>query len=87
MAEPIRDPRLESHPYTFLMMKLFAFRDRKDDPEKDYGRYHALDLYTIIATTTETEWNQALDVRDKLINSLKSQESARIVSEFFSETS
>jgi hypothetical protein len=73
------------HPYTFLMMKLFAFRDRINDPEKDYGRYHALDLYTILATTTENEWNQALEVRDKMMHSPQGEESARIVSEFFSE--
>ena len=43
------------HPYTFAMMKLFAFRDRSDDPNKKFGRYHALDLYTILATTIEKE--------------------------------
>jgi hypothetical protein len=32
------------HPYTFSMMKLFAFRDRLDDADKEFGRYHALDL-------------------------------------------
>jgi len=44
------------HPYTFSLMKLFAFRDRLGDANKDFGRYHALDLYTILATTTEDEW-------------------------------
>jgi hypothetical protein len=43
------------HPFTFLMMKLFAFRDRLEDANKEYGRYHALDLYMILATTTEQE--------------------------------
>jgi hypothetical protein len=28
------------HPYTFAMMKLFAFRDRVEDADKDFGRYH-----------------------------------------------
>lgn len=72
------------HPYTFLMMKLFAFRDRRNDPEKDHGRHHALDLYTILATSTEIEWNQALEFRDKMLNTPNSEESARIVSEYFS---
>ena len=53
------------HPFTFLMMKLFAFRDRLNDADKDFGRYHALDMYTILATTTETEWNKALELRDR----------------------
>jgi len=35
------------------MMKLLAFRDRLDDTDKAFGRYHALDLYTILATMTE----------------------------------
>jgi hypothetical protein len=53
------------HPYTFLMMKLFAFRDRLDDTNKGFGRYHALDLYTILATTTEAEWGYALELRNQ----------------------
>lgn len=38
------------HPYSFLMMKLFVFRDRLNDADKEFGRYHALDLYMILAT-------------------------------------
>lgn len=47
------------HPFTYLMMKLHAFADRLDDRAKDFGGYHALDLYTIVATTTEIEWEEA----------------------------
>ena len=54
-----------AHPYTFLMMKLFAFKDRRNDIDKEFGRYHALDLYTILATTTEMEWKRALSFRDQ----------------------
>jgi hypothetical protein len=75
------------HPYTFLMMKLFAFKDRKDDYEKDYGRHHALDLYTIMATTTENEWNQAIKSRDKMRNTIQGKESAQIVTALFSDAS
>jgi hypothetical protein len=50
------------HPYTFSMMKLFAFRDRFKDPDKEYGRYHALDLYMILATTTEKEWGKFIQL-------------------------
>jgi hypothetical protein len=48
-----------------MMMKLFAFRDRLDDADKEFGRYHALDLYTILATTTEMEWNQAIEFQKR----------------------
>ena len=47
-------------PFTYLMMKLFAFRDRKDDADKDLGRHHALDLYTIIAMQVESEYQESL---------------------------
>jgi hypothetical protein len=72
------------HPYTFSMMKLFAFRDRLDDPDKKFGRYHALDLYTILATTTEEEWRYALQLRDQYKNDPFTKEAGRLVSEYFS---
>ena len=36
-------------------MKLHAFRDRKEDADKDLGRHHALDVYRLIAMLTEPE--------------------------------
>ena len=72
------------HPYTFSMMKLFAFRDRLGDANKDFGRYHALDLYTILATTTEDEWGYALKLRDQSRGLPCIIEAGRLVSENFS---
>jgi hypothetical protein len=72
------------NPYTFLMMKLFAFRDRLKDENKEYGRYHALDLYTILASTTESEWNQVLGFRDQYGDEPYVIEAGRLVSEYFS---
>ena len=72
------------HPYTFLMMKLFAFRDRLEDANKEFGRYHALDLYTILATTTEEEWIYALELRDQQGDQPYVMEAGRLVSEYFS---
>lgn len=72
------------HPYTFLMMKLFAFRDRLDDADKEFGRYHALDLYTILATTTEEEWEYALELRDQQGDEPYVMEARRLVSNYFS---
>jgi hypothetical protein len=73
------------HPYTFLMMKLFAFKDRLDDANKDFGRYHALDLYTILATTTEMEWTQARTIRDQNAEEPYIIEAGNLVSKYFSE--
>jgi len=72
------------HPYTFLMMKLFAFRDRLDDADKEFGRYHALDLYTILATTTEEEWGYALELCDQQGDEPYVMEAGRLVSKYFS---
>jgi hypothetical protein len=46
--------------FTYLMMKLFAFRDRKADDDKNLGRHHALDLYTILAMQVEAEYQESL---------------------------
>ncbi len=72
------------NPYTFSMMKLFAFRDRLEDTDKEFGRYHALDLYTIIATTGEEEWRYALELRGQQGNQPYVLEAGRMVSEHFS---
>ena len=72
------------HPYTFSMMKLFAFKDRLNDPDKEFGRYHALDLYTILATMTEDEWRYALQLRDHHKNDPLIVEAGYLVSEYFS---
>jgi len=72
------------HPYTFSMMKLFAFRDRLDDADKEFGRYHALDLYTILATTIEEECEYALELRDQHADQPYVLEAGRLVSEHFS---
>ncbi len=72
------------HPYTFLMMKLFAFRDRLNDINKEFGRYHALDLYTILATTAEMEWEQALKFRDQHGDEPYIMEAGHLVSKHFS---
>jgi len=82
--EPWQAEVFVPHPYTFLMMKLFAFRDRFNDAEKEFGRYHALDLYSILATTTETEWRHAVEIRDQKGDDPYVVEAGRLVSAYFS---
>jgi hypothetical protein len=36
-------------------MKLTAYRDRRNDPDKDLGQHHALDVFRIVAMLTEPE--------------------------------
>jgi hypothetical protein len=83
-GEPWKAEVFLPHPYTFLMMKLFAFRDRLDHAEKEFGRYHALDLYTILSTTTEEEWRYALKLRDQHGRHPYVLEARRLVSKHFS---
>jgi hypothetical protein len=45
--------------FPYLMMKLHAFADRRDDARKDAGRHHALDLYTIVGLMTAEEYDDA----------------------------
>jgi len=75
------------HPYTCLMMKLFAFKDRVKDQSKEFGRYHALDLYSIVATTMETEWNMFSAFRGQLNGEPIAQKASEIVAEYFSRPS
>lgn len=83
-GRPWRDQVFLPHPLAFLMMKLFAFRDRIDDADKEFGRYHALDMYTILATTTETEWEQALALRNRYAGEPCVVEAGQLVSRCFS---
>lgn len=71
------------HPYTFSLMKLFAFRDRLDDKNKEFGRYHALDLYTILATTTEPEWQLALELKALHKKDPIALEAGRLIGDYF----
>ncbi len=73
------------HPYTYSMMKLFAFKDRFNDEDKEFGRYHALDLYSIIATTTEEEWSSAPDLIVKHNTHPYVMEAGKLVLEYFAD--
>jgi hypothetical protein len=67
--------------FPYALMKLFAFRDRKDDPDprKDRGRHHALDLYAIIAMMTAPESKVAKHLRSKYAANEKVREAGEIV--------
>ena len=71
-------------PYTFLTMKLFAFKDRLHDADKEFGRYHALDMYTILATSMEREWNLALELSQRYRDDPTIVEAGQVVFEHFS---
>jgi len=67
------------HPLTSLAMKLFAFRDRLDDESRSLSRYHAYDVFTIVAMTTVEEWAQAHEIRNRFSGSAALAEANEIV--------
>jgi hypothetical protein len=73
------------HTYSFLLMKLFAFRDRVNDREKEFGRHHALDLYTIVGLITETEWRECLEFGKRMRTDVTIVEAGDTIAEYFSD--
>ncbi|MBV9997936.1 MAG: hypothetical protein JO015_02375 [Verrucomicrobia bacterium] len=71
------------HPFTFATMKLFAFRDRRDDPSKDKGSYHALDLYSVLAAITEEEWRGGLALQNEFQRHPLVIEAGKLVRSYF----
>ena len=67
----------------YLLMKLHAFKDRKDDGEKDFGRHHAMDCYTIVAMMTEEEFERAKAVLREERETAHVKKAQSIVSEDF----
>lgn len=45
--------------FNFLILKLHAFNDRKNDPQSDLGRHHAWDLFAAVAGMAEGDWAAA----------------------------
>ena len=72
--------------FTLLLMKLFAFRDRCMDAEKDMARHHALDLYRIVAIMTEDEFQQTAQRVAEHQSEPVIVEAKRIVGEHFAST-
>jgi hypothetical protein len=72
-------------PFTYLMMKLFAFRDRKMDEDKNLGRHHALDLYTIVAMQVESEYQESLRLGNLYIGDGHVETAREIIRSDFAE--
>ncbi|TWT45180.1 hypothetical protein RAS1_16020 [Phycisphaerae bacterium RAS1] len=70
--------------FPYAMMKLFALRDRLDDPDKSLGRHHALDLYRIIAMLTEEDERLAGELALRFRHDSHRIEALRIARELFS---
>lgn len=71
------------HPFTYMMMKLFAFDDRKDDEKKDVGRHHAMDLYRIMAMMTENEYEDSVSLGKSYRDDPRMERARQIVADHF----
>lgn len=74
---------LVPHPFSFLLLKLFAYRDRQGDEAKAFGRYHAFDLYRIVAMMTEVDFAEAEGLRDRYLEDDIVREARAIAAELF----
>lgn len=73
-------------PFTYLLMKLLAFRDRLHDAGKDLARHHALDIYRIIGLMTEGEDRIVRDLSATHREDAKVIEARAVVAEFFARS-
>jgi hypothetical protein len=45
--------------FNFLVLKLHAFGDRKNDAAKDLGRHHAWDIFATVVRMAQADWTTA----------------------------
>ena len=83
-GEPFAAAVLVPPAFTYMLMKLHAFRDRKDDSRRDMGRHHALDLYRVVAMLTEKEYESAKQLGTAHQDTEAVREARRIVASDFS---
>ena len=69
--------------FSYLMMKLMAFRARLHDEDKDLGRHHAIDVYRIIGLLTETEYDHVIRLSQDNRDNAAVAEVRSIVEEHF----
>jgi hypothetical protein len=67
------------HSFSYLLMKLTAYRDRRHDADKDLGRHHALDVFRIVAMLTETERDQVQQNLQRLADNPQVRSCAELV--------
>lgn len=74
------------NPFTYLLMKLFAFRDREKTQDKLLAQHHALDIYRIVAMLTEQELAFVTDSSQRYQHDPMVQEAKQIIADGFAST-
>lgn len=73
-------------PFSYLLMKLTAYRDRRADVQKDLGRHHALDVFRIMAMLTEPERDEVLANLKRFGTDVQVRSCAELVRSDFGKT-
>jgi len=73
--------------YALLMMKLYALRDQWEKPDKGFGRKHAIDLYTLIALMTESEYHTSQELSRRYQTTAEGKEAGQIARALFKDES
>jgi hypothetical protein len=71
------------HPFSYIVLKLFAFRDRRNDPDKLYGSYHAFDIYNSLAMMNEEQFNEGRGLKERFAEHEHLKEAQSISKTFF----
>ncbi len=84
-GEPYQATIFVPHAFSYLIMKLFAFRDRKDDQDKNMGRHHALDILRIVAMMTRREYETTMQLFHDRSEQEQVKEARRIIRSLFAD--
>lgn len=72
-------------PFTYLLMKITAFGDQFENPDKDQGRHHALDVYRIVAMLNEDQFGQTKMQFEKAKNSEYVKRAVHLCEQYFAD--
>lgn len=70
--------------FSFIVLKLHAFRDRINDDKKDFGRYHAYDIFSAIIEMDDIDWKASQSQYTSYESNHVIIESKKIIREYFS---
>ncbi len=69
--------------FSYLLMKLYAFRDQRENNVKEFGQHHALDCFRIVAMMTKDEYELVLSLSEKHQHHERVEEARSIVNDHF----
>jgi len=71
------------HPFSYLLLKLFALRDQLENAGKGHGRHHAADVFSTVAMLTVDEWYGTIAMRERYTQEPVVAEARSIATELF----